>query len=80
MGKKKKKRYDFPHCAICGKVLHGIPRLDKIRKYSKSQRRVNRKYGGYLCSECAREVIKDEARKLWIKEGLDVSALELKKI
>ena len=62
---KKRKKYDFPHCAICKRVLHGIPRLNKIRKVSKSQRRVNRKFGGYLCSKCAREVIKEIARKLW---------------
>jgi len=39
--------------------------VDKIRKYPKSARRVSRKFGGYLCAKCAREVIKKEARKIW---------------
>ncbi|OYT42341.1 MAG: 50S ribosomal protein L34e [Candidatus Aenigmarchaeota archaeon ex4484_224] len=45
-------------CAICGRPLHGIPR--NVRKLSKSEKRVSRKYGGYLCSKCARELIKKE--------------------
>lgn len=57
-------RHGFARCAICGRVLHGIPRMDEIRKYSKSARRVSRKFGGYLCARCAREIIKKEARKL----------------
>ena len=58
-------RHGFARCAICGQVLHGIPRVDEIRKYPKSARRVSRKFGGYLCAKCAREVIKKEARKIW---------------
>jgi large subunit ribosomal protein L34e len=58
------KLYDYPKCAICKKVLHGLPRLNKFRKLSKSEKRVSRIFGGYLCSKCTREVLKESARKL----------------
>lgn len=51
-----------PKCAKCGKELHGIS-LRRIRELSKSQKRVSRKYGGYLCTNCTREKIKQEVRK-----------------
>ncbi len=40
-------------CARCGAELHGIPR--RTRKLSKSQKTVNRMFGGHYCSRCARE-------------------------
>ena len=47
-----------------GKQLHSVPRGRpyQIRKLSKSKKRPNRPYGGNLCSECARQVFKQEAR------------------
>lgn len=53
-------------CSVCGKPLQGVPRLRKgeLRKLSKSERRPERPYGGYLCAECMREVFKEKARKL----------------
>jgi large subunit ribosomal protein L34e len=59
------KLYDYPKCAICKKVLHGLPRLNKFRKLSKSKKRVSRIFGGYLCSKCTREVLKEKVRKLF---------------
>ena len=52
-------------CANCGKELHGMKKLtaSQIRKLSKTERRPTRPYGGYLCSECTRELFKDRARK-----------------
>ena len=58
------KLYNYPRCAICKKVLHGIPRTNKLRKLNKSRKKVTRIFGGYLCARCAREVIKEKARKL----------------
>jgi large subunit ribosomal protein L34e len=60
-----KKKLPNKHvCAECGKQLHAVPRGRpyQIRKLSKSKRRPNRPYGGYLCSECARRLFKQEAR------------------
>ena len=49
-------------CARCGKPLHGVPRLrpSELRKLPKSKRRPDRPYGGNLCSECMREVMKEK--------------------
>jgi large subunit ribosomal protein L34e len=46
--------------------LQGIPRLRavEIRKLPKSKKRPERPYGGYLCSECMRELFKEKARKI----------------
>ncbi len=51
-------------CAMCGKPLHGVPSdlTSKVRSLSKSQKRPERPYGGYLCSECARKEIKNRIR------------------
>ena len=60
----KKKKTSKHVCAECGKLLHGVPRGRpyEINKLSKSKKRPNRPYGGYLCSECVRKVFKKEAR------------------
>ncbi|MCS7140475.1 MAG: 60S ribosomal protein L34 [Candidatus Nezhaarchaeota archaeon] len=44
-------------CAWCHGELHGTPALPKVkmRKLSKSSKRPERPYGGYLCSKCLRE-------------------------
>ncbi|MEM5790963.1 MAG: 50S ribosomal protein L34e [Candidatus Aenigmatarchaeota archaeon] len=63
--RKRKKKAGIPKCAICKKPLHGIPKLRsrELKKLSKSERKVERAYGGYLCSKCTREVMKERARK-----------------
>ncbi len=60
----KKKKPSKHICAECKKPLHGVPRGRpyEIRKLAKSKKRPNRAYGGYLCTECARKVFKQEAR------------------
>ncbi len=51
-------------CAICGKELHGVPRVlpSELKKYAKSQKRPSRPYGGYICSSCLRKLMKGKAR------------------
>ena len=50
-------------CGKCKVNLSGIPRdnVAKLKNYSK--KRVNRKYGGNLCSKCSREAIIKGARQ-----------------
>ncbi|MFA5405986.1 MAG: 50S ribosomal protein L34e [Candidatus Nanoarchaeia archaeon] len=42
-------------CAKCGAELHGIPR--NVSKSCKSEKTVNRPFGGHYCSKCMREKI-----------------------
>lgn len=44
-----------PQCARCGAELHGIPK--NVKKSFKSERTVNRPFGGHYCSKCMRERI-----------------------
>ncbi|MEM3373758.1 MAG: 50S ribosomal protein L34e [Candidatus Woesearchaeota archaeon] len=59
-----KRKNALPKCAICKKELKGIPKTTNtdLKKLAKSEKSVERKYGGYLCSKCAREKIKAEVR------------------
>ncbi|MAF51122.1 MAG: 50S ribosomal protein L34e [Nanoarchaeota archaeon] len=52
-------------CVECGTQLMGIKRDStfSLRRVSKSKKRVNRKFGGELCSRCSREIIVEGARK-----------------
>ena len=52
-------------CAICKKPLHGIPK--EVRKLPTSKKRVERPYGGNLCSKCARNLINE---KLYSEAGV----------
>ena len=61
-----KKRNPSPaKCGGCGKELKGIPRLRpyKMKKIGVSKKRTERPYGGNLCSECSRKLIKQKARE-----------------
>jgi large subunit ribosomal protein L34e len=51
-------------CAICKKELHGIPRAfpKELQSMAKTKKRPERPYGGYLCSECLRKIMKEKAR------------------
>ncbi|NTV24216.1 MAG: 50S ribosomal protein L34e [Nanoarchaeota archaeon] len=53
-----------PKCAVCKKVLKGIPRERpyKMQTIARSKKTVERPFGGNLCSECSRKKIKSEAR------------------
>jgi large subunit ribosomal protein L34e len=52
-------------CADCGAELKGIPRMHtaKAKNAPKSTKRVERPYGGNLCSGCTRHKLKIEARQ-----------------
>ncbi|MGB9675370.1 MAG: hypothetical protein ACP5IJ_02845 [Candidatus Nanoarchaeia archaeon] len=58
-----------PICGICKKPLQGLKRgnASKIKKLSKTERTIQRPFGGMLCTECSREILKMRVR---IKEGL----------
>ena len=60
----KKKRPGYAKCALCKRELHGVARgrSSEIRKLQRSQRRVSRPYGGYLCSTCMRAELKKLVR------------------
>ena len=51
-------------CASCGAKLKGIPRLSatKAKHTSKTNKRPERPFGGFLCASCARKKLKAEAR------------------
>lgn len=51
-----KKKSGKPYCSICGGPLHGVNPLGRTR----SQRRVERIYGGVLCGRCVRRLIVEE--------------------
>jgi len=65
---KRKKLGKYAHCAICKKQLHGVPRK-KLRKLSKSEKKPSRIFGGYLCSSCSREKLKERIRSEKMGEG-----------
>jgi len=54
----------LPRCSSCKNVLKGIKRNRSysFRNIPKSQKKVNRPYGGNLCSKCLRLKIKMLAR------------------
>lgn len=60
----RKERPAMARCANCKEELHGIPRRtpSKFKKLSLSERRPKRPYGGYLCSNCTREIFRGMAR------------------
>jgi large subunit ribosomal protein L34e len=55
-----KRKPSRAHCAMCGKVLHGVASLrpHKMSKLSKTEKRPERPYAGMLCSSCMRLKIK----------------------
>lgn len=65
----KKKKPNKAKCANCKKPLSGVPRLrsNELRKLSKTEKRPERPYGGYLCSECMRKLMKEKARQVVLK-------------
>lgn len=66
--REKRRKIKFAKCAICKKPLHGTKRLEvnELKKLSKSEKRPERPYGGYLCSECAKELFKQKARNIMV--------------
>jgi len=72
----KKAKGDYMKCSICKKPLRGIVRDHprNLRKYPKSQKRVSRIFGGYLCHKCLERVLKESIRKEVLKD-LSVNTL-----
>ncbi|MDT7860806.1 MAG: 50S ribosomal protein L34e [Saccharolobus sp.] len=48
-------------CAICKKPLNGV-KTNKLYKYSKTEKRPERPFGGYLCHKCLTQLIKIAVR------------------
>lgn len=57
-------------CAVCGKPLHGVPRVKRsgMRKLSKTERRPERPYGGHLCSKCMRNLFRNSVTQILEKK------------
>lgn len=54
----KRKKKSAKRCARCGKPLKGT--LKEERNASKSTKRPERPYGGYLCQECLKQALQLE--------------------
>ncbi|MBI2665428.1 50S ribosomal protein L34e [Candidatus Woesearchaeota archaeon] len=51
-------------CALCKGILAGVPRemSSTMRNISKSAKKPERPYGGYLCSACTKQLLIEKAR------------------
>lgn len=56
-----KKRNGVAVCAICKKPLHGV-KTNKVYKFSKTEKRPERPYGGYVCHSCLEKLLKASIR------------------
>jgi|YelNatPaOPRAMG01_1025707.scaffolds.fasta_scaffold170724_2 large subunit ribosomal protein L34e len=56
-----------PKCALCKKPLSGVPKgkVSDIAKLSKTEKRPERPYGGYLCPKCSKNEIKKKELARW---------------
>ncbi|ABU82373.1 50S ribosomal protein L34e [Ignicoccus hospitalis] len=61
-----KRKPKAARCAICGRPLGGVPRGRpvEIRKLSKTERRPERPYGGYICHACLMKFYKYAVSKM----------------
>ncbi|MFQ6085769.1 MAG: 50S ribosomal protein L34e [Candidatus Bathyarchaeia archaeon] len=61
-----RKKPSGARCAICGGILHGVPRSrpSEIRKLQKTKKRPERTHGGHICSTCLMRLLKQEARNI----------------
>lgn len=64
--RKEKERPGIALCAMCKKPLRGVKRRipSKIRKIAKTEKRPSRLYGGYLCANCTKELVRKRARMI----------------
>ena len=60
----KKGKVKGAHCLRCGQSFASIPRLtpSELGKLFPTQRKIERPYGGQLCHNCVRELIKQAVR------------------
>lgn len=56
-------------CKDCGIVLKGVPHntSKKLKKFSKSQKRPQRPYGGILCTRCMRKLMIIKTKEMVMK-------------
>jgi large subunit ribosomal protein L34e len=56
----KKDKIKRAHCVHCGQYLAGLPRLSptELSKLSPTKRKIERPFGGQLCHNCLRQLIK----------------------
>lgn len=61
----KKRKPSKPQCAKCGTELKGViaARQLDMKRFPKTYKRPERMFGGYYCSSCSRQKIKEMARK-----------------
>lgn len=61
----RRKKGDAPKCAICKRPLRGIKKYIpyELKHVNKSQKRISRPYGGYICHRCLERIIKEKARQ-----------------
>jgi large subunit ribosomal protein L34e len=57
-----RRKFNVRSCAGCGNAIHGIPRSKLMSKLSLSEKRVERKFGGFLCHRCLESLIKASLR------------------
>jgi len=62
----RKERTSAAVCNNCGRELHGMPRFTSTKyvRLAKSEKRPNRKFGGYYCANCTREIFRNTARNV----------------
>lgn len=60
-----KRKPSVAHCGRCGAQLQGIPRgtPGEIAKLAKTERRPERPFGGVLCANCLKDVVRYETRE-----------------
>ncbi|MEX2725275.1 MAG: 50S ribosomal protein L34e [Candidatus Freyarchaeota archaeon] len=58
----RRKKANKPVCASCGALLSGCWSESVSHLKSKTQRRPDRPYGGYLCSKCLKSFYKISVR------------------
>ena len=60
----KREKAARPVCGKCGNILYGLKKayMSEIAKLPKSQKTVNRPFGGTYCSSCVQEIFKTKAR------------------
>ncbi|MFH1750124.1 MAG: 50S ribosomal protein L34e [Candidatus Micrarchaeota archaeon] len=60
----KAKKTSKAPCAICRGLLRGVPNLGRsgMRKLAKTEKRPERMFGGVLCGNCLRALIREKIR------------------
>lgn len=51
-------------CALCSAQLHAVPKRSQgeLSKLAKTEKRPQRVFGGVLCANCTRRVLKEKTR------------------